>query len=117
MIHPHKKSPTLIRILKMSRDVVGSAEYIVPSLEKQVKGVSTPPPIWYWVTCREKHMDVQPLIHWLLQIGSLFLTVYSWRLIKRLKKYQKYPGVERYNEIERADESLSIHWPVRKLMS
>jgi hypothetical protein len=42
MIHPHKKSPTLVRILKMSRDVVGSAEYIVPSLEKQVKGVSTP---------------------------------------------------------------------------
>lgn len=44
MIHPHKKSPTLVRILKMSRDVVGSAEYIVPSLEKQVKGVSTPHP-------------------------------------------------------------------------
>jgi len=38
---------------------------------------------------------VYPFIHWLLQIGSLFVVVYSWRLIKRLKKYQKYPVLER----------------------
>ena len=61
MIHPHKKIPTMVRILKMSRGMVGSVKYIIPSLEKQVKGVSTPPPIWYWVACRKKHMDVQPL--------------------------------------------------------
>lgn len=49
-------------------------------------------------------VERQAFIHWLLQIGSLFLIIYFGRLNKRLKKYQKYPILERYNNLEEADE-------------